>query len=83
MNIKLRDFVSHNRIFIIILLMGTALFYWFQIRPSGIRQKCYNSILEKRDERINTNDRLTNSGANNYYRRCFAENGLKPEDLVK
>lgn len=64
-------------------LIIAVLFYWFQLRPSMVRQKCYSYTLEKREERVNSEKPLTNKEANNYYRRCFAENGLKPEDLVK
>lgn len=76
---------SRYKIFLIllILLLIGGWFYWFQIRPSNIRQKCYAYTLQKREERINSNDRLTNEEANNYFRRCLVENGLKAEDMVK
>lgn len=70
----------------IVLFLGILIlswFYWFQWRPSSIRQGCYSTVLEIRDKRADTKDKLTNSEANNYYRRCFVENGLKPEDLLK
>lgn len=70
-------------LFLVTIVSLATLFYWFELRPSQIRQKCYAFTLEKRDEKINTNNRLSNEEANNYYRRCFAENGLRPEDLVK
>lgn len=74
---------SNNLIFgvtTLVLIMGW--FYWFQLRPSNIRKKCYAYTMEKRDERINTNKPLTNGEANIYYRRCFVQNGLKPEDII-
>lgn len=68
------------------LAMGSimaGLFYWFQWRPTEIRKDCINYTYLKRDEKINTDDPLSVEEANRYYRRCFAEKGLKPEDLIK
>ena len=64
--------------FIILLILG-ILFFWFQIRPAIARNRCYAYIILKRDEPGG----LTNFQANNYYRRCLVQWGLKPEDIIK
>lgn len=59
----------------ILLLLG---FWWFQIRPANIRKAC-NQELEDRykGQEVDVDE------ANNRYRICLTENGLKPKDLLK
>ncbi len=39
--------------------------------------------MKIKDERINTDNPLTNEEANNLFRRCLVKEGLNAEDLVK
>jgi hypothetical protein len=64
---------------LIILLIFGILFFWFQIRPAITRNRCHAYVLHKKEEL----EKLTNYEANNYYRRCLAQWGLRPEDIVK
>jgi hypothetical protein len=59
-----------------ILFLLSALFYWFQIRPSMIRSSCWKSFVK------NAKSGNESNGANISYRICLVENGMKPEDLI-
>lgn len=80
---RYKSLTTNQKLVIVGLLLFVGMFYWFQIRPSQIRKKCFSSVTEIRDKLASTYKPLTNSQANNYYRKCFAESGFKPEDLVK
>jgi len=55
---------------IVVLLLVTALFYWFQWRPAKIRSYCDWKVRSK------TNWRVTKS-YNEKYNSCLHEKGLK------
>ena len=63
-------------IFLIILFLG-FIFYWFQIRPSQIRQRCHKWIV---DLPGSIEKELSEKGIKAYdalYNRCLHEKGLK------
>jgi len=64
---------KQHKSYLVILLLLTAWFYWFQYRPVRIRRGCVVVFEE-------TGGSL--SRKNNAYRRCLAKKGLKPESLV-
>ncbi len=80
---------------IFLLLLFIGIFYWFQIRPAGIRKKCadpYYSLelisskegANKSKEEIKANlkgEGLTSNLRNMLYRNCLVYHGLKAEDL--
>lgn len=68
---------------VMVFLIGSAAFYWYEFRPSTIRKDCYLAVMKKSEERINTDNKLTNDEANNLFRRCLVKNGIRAEDLVK
>lgn len=65
---------------IIVLFVIFGLFYWYQIRPSNIRKKCYNFA---KSEIIKYKIKLDSAPyyANLSYESCLSSNGLKPEKL--
>ena len=65
-------------IFLIVVLLG-AWFYWFQFRPSQIRQKCTETARRKFNA-SSTGSTELNAGIKKFdflYELCLRENGLK------
>ena len=65
---------------LIIILFG-ALFYWFSLRPSWIKQNCYetatNRAVEKYQEASNTSEKLLKyNDYNQIYKMCIERHGL-------
>lgn len=60
---------------VFILLLLSALFYWFEIRPATIRSSCWKRVLENAKSGNGSNGNIS-------YRICLVENGMKPEDLI-
>ena len=58
-------------VLILLVLIG-LLFYWFQVRPSQIRKKCYEIVKAKSRKLLEHNL---------VYRSCLVENGMKAEDI--
>lgn len=58
-------------VFLSVLIVISISFYWFEWRPSAIRETCVTQARK--------NDYLQES--NNIYRECLSKNGMKPEDL--
>lgn len=65
---------KNTLIAIVVLLLATALFYWFQWRPSSIRKSCAEEATSKYRG-------YGSSMANNYYRLCLVKHQMKPESL--
>lgn len=53
------------------------LFYWYEFRPSEIRQNCTKDVVLKAQK-----ESWSATKANNRYRICLSENGLQPESLL-
>ena len=74
--------IKRNFRFLVVLLSGLLLiavwFYWFQMKPNLVRQECTKKVLEAEDEP----GQLAKSEADNIYRVCLAQRGMKPEPLV-
>lgn len=72
------EFMKRAIAIIIIFVILAFIFYWFQIRPENIRKECEAYVGSKYD--------LKNSfylkRANNAYRDCLVQRGLKPESLL-
>lgn len=62
----------------ILLLLLVGWFYWFQWRPQQARKDCIKFVYQKRDEP----GELRLLEANQFYRNCLIEHGMKAEDLV-
>lgn len=78
---KLHKYQGNRFVLIVCLIFLVILgyFYWFQIRPSLVRKNCLELIRKEfKDKKYYG---YTTKGANNRYRVCFTEYGLKPEDL--
>jgi hypothetical protein len=76
LNRKILSFISSTTwryIFIPLVIMSlfAVAFYWFQWRPSEVRKKCANEIVNTSGQRIK----------NNKYRECLLKEGMKPESL--
>lgn len=80
-----------NKIFLVLLLIVAAWFYWFQYRQVLIRKDCYEiantAIVGVRDNLlsklypVSPDAKVSKKEQNNIYRACLAEQGLKPESL--
>lgn len=63
-------------VIILILLIGSA-FYWFQWRPSQIKQRCYaEAEFDKRAD-LELDDTKRQEFINAYYEDCLMRFGLK------
>ena len=58
---------------LIALILIGGWFYWFQIRPSNIRKRCYIEAFMgiKFHE-----EKETREGRNNLYKQCLVKNGI-------
>ncbi|MBF8250177.1 MAG: hypothetical protein HW400_778 [Candidatus Levybacteria bacterium] len=66
--------MKYKKLFIlIIIIVGTLLFYWYEIRPSNIRKSCEYQVFSK--------NRYSDTDSNNSYRQCLIRNGLSPESI--
>jgi uncharacterized membrane protein len=52
------------------IIVGTSLFYWFQLRPSNIKKECHKFIIDK------VKDIPSIEQANFAYTMCLHKNGL-------
>ena len=71
-------------VLLMIVILISLWFYWFQWRPAEIRKNCSNLDL-KEIEKVLGGKLDVRSGIPNFnklYRICLAMNGLKPEDLI-
>lgn len=64
-----------NKYSILILLLITALFYWFQLRPSQIRADCMKKNLDYFSGKGNINAALAEPG-DDFYKACLRGHGL-------
>lgn len=73
-NFRIKE--NKNRIFLIllILLLFSSWFYWFQYRPSEVRKSCAGEAT--RDIKIKRIE-------NDRYRECLVKHGFKPESLFE
>lgn len=67
---KIFQFVKKFFRWILLLLVLTATFYWFQVRPQVIRRNCESTLSGTASAR-----------QNNKFRECLVKNGLAPESL--
>lgn len=73
----------------VIILVGGG-FYWFQWRPSNLRQVCYwesrakglNVEVSQIKDEQNNSKKLNPEIWDGYYRLCLAKHGMKPETLL-
>lgn len=62
--------------FVIILVIASFVFYWFQYRPSNIRKVC-DSDAEWNARKQNNWYSYEESEYKFFYARCLSKNGLK------
>lgn len=71
-------------IVILLVILGSGIFYWFQIRPSEIRKECSKEtkIRVQQEEDAPGEPNYTSKQVNNWYRICLIEHGLAGESLL-
>jgi uncharacterized protein YxeA len=80
-NMILKDLLSNQKYFILILFLILGWFYWTQYRPSVIRKNCYLST-QKEYERLNRHEK-SYFNPNPSYQKCLSKNGMKSEKLLQ
>lgn len=67
-----------------LILLGSFLFYWFQLRTTQIRKQCYKDTEIWKKERNDApgEPKFTSGDVNNYFRTCMIRNGLPPESIL-
>ncbi len=88
---KLRSNVGIIILSLVVLIIASGLFYWYQWRPSEIRKICSEESVNKAESEVNKYikalvpkkaDEEINQKKTNYYQDCLTKHGLKPEPLV-
>lgn len=62
---------------ILIILISTGIFYWFQWRPTQIRKNCYNLAIKNPFKNPNATETERRSELNFVYQNCLKMNGLE------
>jgi hypothetical protein len=72
----MNDIINHRAIFVVIMLLGILLFYWFQWRPVAIRSGCHKWIVDLPGdiESMKTDGQIRSYNA--LFDRCLHEKGL-------
>lgn len=72
---------NQNKKIILLILIGlfflAGWFYWFQYRPSVIREKCVNEAIWKARKMNDWLETYTSKHYDFYYTQCLNKNGLK------
>jgi len=64
-------------ILIILVILGFA-FYWFQLRPTQIRSKCWDTVEKIKNGEIKSDNYLDKFfPTDNLYTNCLKEKGLE------
>lgn len=64
-------------ILVVIIVIITGTFYWFECRPTQIKQRCYAEAEFDRRVVLEFNDTKRQEFMNAYYEDCLMRFGLK------
>ena len=88
---KIISFVDQWKVILVLLLIGTGLFYWYQVRPSRIYSVCHEKAIERAQELLKIKIEIGASGLykeaaekelyikDDYdyqYKQCLRERGI-------
>lgn len=72
--------INKYKIFLLFILIGLGLFYWYSFRPSLIKRDCFNVAVEKAREKRRdtgaTDGKFSKEDYDTYYRWCLQKKGL-------
>lgn len=87
---RFQKFVSKNKLLLIILAVLALIFYWYEVRPSQIRQSCDISATESAQSLLKTKAELSSAYKElvekdlylkddyaSIYSKCLSSKGLK------
>ncbi len=75
--IEIKGVVAICIIAFLLIIAGTIWFYWFQWRPSQIRQRCFAEAEFDKRATLEFNDVAREEFINTYYEDCLMRFGLK------
>jgi len=78
---KVKKIIKKNKLALTAVALLLFLFYWFQIRPTIIRKKCFIEAVSSEKE-PQTVDYIKES-VNFNYKTCIVKNGMKSESVYK
>lgn len=69
--------LNNWKFIILIMLIISGAFYWYEIRPSVIKKSCYNTAKGKAMINSNLpNNKFTKDDYDTYYKWCLESKGL-------
>ena len=68
--------MNKHKIILLIILVGIGLFYWFQLRPTQIREHCFDlatkAITKSKSDTLNSTEDY-----DFLYKLCLQRNGVE------